>query len=625
LKDGPSERDLPRRAARRLLPYVARQSTTLLVVLALGLLTALAAKAPIALLEPVVNVVFEEKPLGGIAADRIPLLGSALRDVNDFVLGRLSPGTGQGKGAEALLVAVTLLAVGIALVGAIAEYLFSVLSRRIGLRLTVDLRRDLCERLLRLPLRAHVSRRLGDLLSRTNNDIQVSLRAFTLLFDDVVQEPFMILASLALMFAVSPGLTAVFLAMIPLVALPVVLFGRRIRRGSRRSLEALGETTESLAQSLAGIRVVKSFNMEASEVREFEAANRRFLRRSMSMARAKAGSSAALILLTGAGTAFLVLVLGWLKLRHGMFTTSGSLLAFLAPLGTLYAHTKRVTKAYTVVQESMGATGRVLELLELEPERADAPDARSIERVREGIEVKDLTFAYDAEEVLTGVSFRAKAGETIAIVGPSGAGKSTLVDLLAGFHEPKAGGILVDGVDLRRIARPSWLRQIAVVAQDPFVFHTSVRENLCYGKPEAAEAEMVEAARAANAHDFVASLPQGYDTLVGEAGARLSGGQLQRITIARAILKDPSVLLLDEATSSLDTESEAAVQSALANLRKGRTTFVIAHRLSTVRDADRILVLDGGRIAEQGTHAELMARGGLYRRLFDRQFSTLVA
>ncbi|MGH7152102.1 MAG: ABC transporter ATP-binding protein, partial [Planctomycetota bacterium] len=515
MKEGASERDLPRRAARRLLPYVARQSTALLVVLSLGLLTAIAAKAPFALLEPVVNVVFEEKPLERIAADRIPVLGTALRDLNGFVLDRFPPGPGPAEASsrEALLVAVTLLAIGIALAGAVAEYLFSVLSRRIGLRLTVDLRRDLCDRLLRLPLRSHVSRRLGDLLSRTNNDIQVSLRAFTLLFDDVVQEPFMILASLGLMCAVSPGLTGVFLAILPLVAIPVVLFGRRVRRGSRRSLEALGETTESLAQSLAGIRVVKSFGMEASEVREFEAANRRFLRRSMSMARAKAGSSAALILLTGAGTAFLVLVLGWLKIKHGMFATSGSLFAFLAPLGTLYAHTKRVTKAYTVVQESLGATGRVLELLELETEKADAPDAKSIDRVREGIEVRDLAFAYDAEEVLSGVSFRAKAGETIAIVGPSGAGKSTLADLLAGFHEPKAGAILVDGVDLRRIARRSWLRQIAVVAQDPFVFHTSVRENLCYGKPEAAEAEMVAAARAANAHDFVSSLPQGYDTL----------------------------------------------------------------------------------------------------------------
>ncbi|HKB16331.1 MAG TPA: ABC transporter transmembrane domain-containing protein, partial [Planctomycetota bacterium] len=233
MKEGESERELHRRAARRLLPYVARHSSALLVVLGLGLLTAIAAKAPIALLEPVVNVVFEEKALDQVAADRIPLLGRALRELNGFVLERLSPGAGPAatSSQEALLVAVTLLAIGIALGGAVAEYLFSVLSRRIGLRLTVDLRRDMCERLLRLPLRAHVSRRLGDLLSRTNNDIQVSLRAFTLLFDDVVQEPFMILASLALMWAVSPGLTTVFLAILPLVAIPIVVFGRRVRRG----------------------------------------------------------------------------------------------------------------------------------------------------------------------------------------------------------------------------------------------------------------------------------------------------------------------------------------------------------------------------------------------------------
>jgi subfamily B ATP-binding cassette protein MsbA len=596
-------------------------------VLLLGAVTAVTAKAPFLLLEPVFNALFGEGPVGTAAgADRIPLVGPLLRDVQEGVLRRLGEGGADGAAtAVALLVAVTLLAVAFALAGALAEYGFSVVSRKIGLRLTVDLRRDLCERLLRMPLRFHVSRRLGDLLSRTNNDIQVSLRAFTLLFDDVVQEPFMILASLGIMGVVSPGLTAVFLGVLPLVAIPVVLFGRKVRRGSRRSLEALGETTDSLAQSLAGIRVVKAFGMERSEVREFEAANRKFLRRSMSMARAKAASSAVLILFTGAGTALVVFVLGWLKLRHAIFATSGELVAFLAPLGTLYAHTKRVTKAYTVVQESMGATGRILELLELEPEKPDAPGAGTVDRVQESIEVRDLRFAYEAEEVLAGVSFRVEAGKTIAIVGPSGAGKSTLVDLLAGFHEPNAGAILVDGADLRRIARASWLRQIAVVAQDPFVFHTTIRENLCYGKPDAKEAEMVEAAKAANIHEFVASLPKRYETVVGEAGARLSGGQLQRITIARAILKNPSVLLLDEATSSLDTESEATVQAALDNLRKGRTTFVIAHRLSTVRNADRILVLDGGKIVEQGTHAELMARGGLYRRLFERQFASLVA
>jgi len=608
----------------RLSPYLLRYRGLLLLVVGLGAISAVAAKAAYPLVQPVVDVIFRGEALADLGLEKVPILGGVLdRTYDSFsrqVLGAEPGGVPSEDSKLALLAVVGILGVAISVLGATIQYGFATLSRRLGLRMIVDLRRDLCDRLLRVPLRYHGKRRLGDLLSRLTNDIQVSLRAFTLLFDDIVQEPFMILASLGLMLAVSPIATLAFLAVLPLVAIPVLLFGRKVRRGSRRSLAALGDATDTLAQQLAGIRVVKAFGAEAREVEEFDSANRRFLRRTMSMVRAKAATESFLLLLTGAGMALLIAALGWFQIRQNAFASPGAVALFLLPLGTLYAHTKRVARAYTTVMESLGATRRLLDVLDLAPEPPDIPGAVVPRGVERGIEVRDLRFGYDSTEVLRGVSFSAPAGRTVAIVGPSGAGKSTLFDLVAGFHEPTGGAIFVDGVDLRRVSRAAWRSRLAIVSQDPFVFHTTIRENILYGRPGATEEDLRDAAEAAHLGEFVTSLPEGFDTVVGEQGARLSGGEMQRITIARALLRDPALLLLDEATSSLDAASEAAVQDALDNLRAGRTTFVIAHRLSTVRKADLIVVLDEGRIVETGTHAELLAGGGLYRSLYERQF-----
>jgi ABC-type multidrug transport system fused ATPase/permease subunit len=292
----------------------------------------------------------------------------------------------------------------------------------------------------------------------------------------------------------------------------------------------------------------------------------------------------------------------------------------IVPLATTYQHVKRLTRSYHVIMESAGALEGILAILETDTDEANR-GGRPLAKVRGDVELRDVVFAYGDEPVLRGINLRVKAGQTVAFVGPSGGGKSTTMDLLLRFHDPLSGAVLVDGVDLREIKLVDFRAHTAVVSQQAFLFNTTIRENIAYGKPGATQAEIEAAAKAANIHDFILSQPLGYDTLAGERGCNLSGGQMQRITIARAIVRDPAILCLDEATSALDSENEELVQKALDNLRKGRTSFVIAHRLSTIVDADLIVVLSEGRVVEVGSHDELVRRGGVYKRMYELQVS----
>jgi len=370
-------------------------------------------------------------------------------------------------------------------------------------------------------------------------------------------------------------------------------------------------------QMLSGIRTVKAFQLEAARQGDFERGNAAYLQQTLRMLRAKARGQAITFFAYQALFVGMLVLLGWLIIEDDSMDFA-DIAMVLVPLSTTYTHVKRLTRAYNVLLESVGAMDGLEAVLSATPDD-HLRSGQTIDRVRGDVVLEDVHFAYGDEPVLRGLSLHARPGQTVALVGPSGGGKSTTLDLLARFHDPASGRILVDGHDLADLDLSSFRRRVAVVSQQPFLFNTTIYQNILYGNPDATREDVEAAAKAAQIHDFVAALPEGYETVCGERGTNLSGGQMQRITIARALLRDPAILLLDEATSALDSESEKLVQEALDTLMRGRTCFVIAHRLGTVVGADQILVLEGGRVVEQGDHASLLRAGGTYSRMWEQQ------
>jgi len=489
-------------------------------------------------------------------------------------------------------------------------------------RVLVDIQQELCNKLLALPLAFHHRTARGETLSRVLNDASRAHTALDLLFADVVQSLLALLVGGAVLLSISWQLTLTTVLAAPVVAGVIAFFGRRIRRSARRRQESQGEVTQRLVQILSGIKIIKAFRAEDNEEAAFQRDNLRYFRRSMRVVKNRALSRA---LVEGLNNAFgvAVVLLGAILVMNGHFGLSlGSLAAFVGVMQTTYRPVKDLTKGWTQLMEALPSAERFFELMDSRPETGDVPGAQRVSGVREGIRISKVSFSYGREPVLRDVSLDVRAGDVVAVVGKTGSGKTTLVDLLLRFYDPDSGSIEVDGVDLREVARTSWLEQVAVVTQDPFLFTGTIRDNIRYGRPGASEAEIQAAARAAHVDEFARTLPEGYDTEVGEAGVRLSGGQRQRITIARAILRNPSVLIFDEATSALDAKSERYVQEAIDALLSGRTVFVIAHRLSTVRHADKIVVLESGAVAEVGTHDELMTAGGLYAEVMSIQSDT---
>lgn len=504
------------------------------------------------------------------------------------------------------------------LVRSVFYYFQSFSLSYVGERIVVDLRSQIYDHLHRLSLRFFADRRVGELVSRLSSDVTLVRSALTNNVATVLSQSLTFAGSLALMLVLNWRLTLFILALAPLVALSGALFGARLRRLSTEVQDKLADSTALAEEALGGVRVVKAFGREPYEVDRYGGALERMFAATLRMTVLRSAFGP-LISFLAFGSLAAILWFGGREVLAGRLS-GGALIAFLVYGINIAASVGAFTNLYTQLQEAAGATRRIFELLDESPEIADPPEAVHLPRVKGRVTFEKVCFAYPGgEAVLQDIDLEIQPGEVLALVGPSGAGKSTLFNLIPRFYDPSEGRVCLDGHDLRQVSLASLRSQIGLVPQETQLFSGSVRENLRYGRLEASEAELEAAARAANAEEFILRLPQGYDTLVGERGVKLSGGQRQRIAIARALLKNPALLLLDEATSSLDSESEGLVQEALERLMQGRTTVIIAHRLSTVHQANRIAVLDGGRLVELGSHAELMELDGLYARLYRLQ------
>ncbi len=486
-----------------------------------------------------------------------------------------------------------------------------------------DLRNRLYEKFTSLPLSFYHRHRAGELISRDTNDVLVVNRSVNVSFTNLARDPVMILMYLVMSLLLSWKLTLLAMLVLPLSMLIIVRIGKKLRKYSHRQQEKMADLTTRLQETVSGIRVVKAFANEERENSRFRAESHRLFRDLFKMARIQRLSSPLteqLSVLVG----LFVLWYGGRQVLSGDELPPQLFILFLFCVFSLGKPIKELSQVNNAIQEGLAAAERVFAVLDHPVEIHEKPDALSLSGVRGEIELRDVHFAYDnGSEVLRGVDLKVAPGEVVALVGASGAGKSTLVDLVPRFYDPSAGEVRLDGYDLRDISLASLRGAMGLVTQEVILFNDTVRNNIAYGQPDLGINDVISAARAANAHDFIAAMPEGYDTLIGDRGLKLSGGQRQRLSIARAILKNPPVLILDEATSALDTESEKLVQEAIDRLVRDRTTIVIAHRLSTIRHVDRIYVMEGGRIVQIGDHEALLAEAdGPYRTLHDLQFRT---
>lgn len=597
----------------RLLLYVRPYVLYSLVSVVLMAIVGAMAAFRILLVKPIFdNVLSPDAPPGLVLVFRIPH--------TDYVINlqRFLPNYFHNAWT---VVAVAL--VGSAFLKSICDYTGTYLVNRAGFGMITDLRNDLYNAVLRRSVGFFQKHTTGTLLSTLINDIEKVQFAMSSVMSDFLQQFFTLIFTTVAVVIVGGKLAWVLLLFLPVVVLSARRIGRRVRQTTRRGQDKLAEIQNILHETITGNRIVKAFGMEMWEMNRFRKAARRLFDANLKSVKVQAISSPLMDLIASMAIALLLLLGRWSIQQKQM--TAGSFITFLIAVFTLYDPVRKFAAFYNSFQQAIGASDEIFRFMDATDDVQEKKRAFVLKGFKEEIQFEHVGFAYESEgevkPVLHDINLTVKRGEVIALVGPSGAGKSSLVNLIPRFFDVNEGKILIDGHDLRDVTIASLREQIGKVTQETVLFNDTVRNNIAYGQPDVPIAKVEEAAQMALAHDFILNMPEGYNTVIGERGLRLSGGERQRLAIARAILKNAPILILDEATSALDMESELYVQAALANLMQGRTVFVIAHRLSTVRRATRIAVIEGGQITEIGTHEELVHRSGTYQRLYNMQFA----
>ncbi len=607
-----------RRVLKYLRPYWKRVGLSILCSIAFSVFSGLSIYLTIPLLETLFHT-------GGETAQAAPAQGPSMlpdwvKGAKDSFASAFQHLVFREQAKDTLLVICFIIVIAFFLKN-LFSYLQSNLMTYVEQALIKDLRDALYRHIHELPLAYFTNERTGNLISRIMNDVTVVNSGVSATFYTMIREPLLFVVYLGICLALSWQLTLMSFVVFPLVLLVIASVGRRVRTESGLVQSRIADLTSVLYETITGVKVVKAFGMEEFENKKFAQENRGYFRTVLKVTKIRNLASPTTEFLSALAGGVIIWYGGMQVLSQGSLKPS-EFLGFLFAMFQLMPPIKELSSVNNRIQEATAAGTRVFEILDSEPNIKDVPGALKLTDFKQGIEFRDVEFRYsEGEIVLSGINVRIAKGEVVAVVGPSGAGKSTLVDLVPRFYDPTAGCITIDGHDLRSVEIKSLREKIGIVTQETILFNDSVRNNIAYGLEDCPLERVIAAAKAANAHNFIKEMPQGYDSIIGERGVKISGGERQRLSLARAILKNPPILILDEATSALDTESEILVQEAIEHLMAGRTSIVIAHRLSTIQHADRILVLEAGRLVETGKHKDLLRNSrGVYKKLYQLQF-----